>query len=324
MLSVGYKLSSEEHAPADLVRYARSAEEAGFGFALISDHYHPWTDRQGQSSFVWSVIGAIAQATERIELGTAVSCPTTRIHPAIVAQAAATAAALMPGRFFLGLGSGEALNERVTGAPWPPIHVRREMLAEAVIVIRRLWEGRLTNHRGEHYEVHDARIYTLPKHPPAIFVASGGPSMAQLAGSIGDGLITTSADPGLVRAFEKTGGRGKPRYVELAVCWARTESEARRTAHAWWPIAAIPGPLARELSLPSHFEAAAELVTEDAVAAEVTCGPDPIRHVDAIRRYARAGYDHVCVHQVGPDQTGFMQFYAREVLPKLRSLRAVA
>jgi G6PDH family F420-dependent oxidoreductase len=324
MLSVGYKLSSEEHAPRDLVRYARAAEESGFSFALISDHYHPWTDKQGQSPFVWSVIGAIAQVTERLELGTAVTCPTVRMHPAIVAQAAATAAAMMPGRFSLGLGTGEALNEHVTGAHWPPAHVRREMLTEAVTVIRRLWEGRLTSHSGEHYEVHNARVYSLPKRPPPILVAAGGPATAHLAATIGDGLVTTAPDPGLVKAFEKAGGRGKPCYVELTVCWARSEAEARRTAHAWWPIAAMPGPLARELALPSHVEAAAKLVTEEAVAAKVVCGPDAARHVDAIRQHARAGYGHVCVHQVGPDQEGFLQFYAREVLPRVRTLRAVA
>lgn len=324
MVSVGYKLSSEEHGPSDLVRYARLAEDTGFSFALISDHFHPWTDRQGQSPFVWSVLGAIAQATNKLEVGTAVTCPIVRVHPAIIAQAAATTAALMPGRFFLGVGTGEALNEHITGEPWPPSPVRREMLAEAVTVIRRLWQGRLTNHDGDHYEVQNARIYSLPKKPPPILVAAGGARSAQLAGAIGDGLVGTSPDPTLIKTFEKAGGKGKPRYGELTVCWARSESEARRTAHQWWPIVAMPNPLPWELALPSHFEAAAELVTEDAVAESITCGPDSRRHLEAIRKYARAGYDHVCIHQVGPDQQGFMEFYGREVLPKLRALRAVS
>jgi coenzyme F420-dependent glucose-6-phosphate dehydrogenase len=324
MVSVGYKLSSEEHGPSALVEYARLAEETGFSFALISDHYHPWTDQQGQSPFVWAVIGSIAQVTERLELGTAVTCPTVRIHPAIIAQAAATAAALMPGRFFLGVGTGEALNEHILGDRWPPTHIRREMLMEAVAVIRLLWEGSLTNHRGEYYEVHNARIYSLPKKLPPILLATGGPQAAELAGSIGDGLIGTSPDTKLFKAFDKAGGKGKPRYGELTVCWAKTESEARRTAHQWWPTAALPSALAWELPLPSHFEAAAELVDEEAVAKDVVCGPDPERHLEAIRKYARAGYDHVCVHQVGPDQQGFMKFYAREVLPKIRALRAAA
>jgi coenzyme F420-dependent glucose-6-phosphate dehydrogenase len=324
MVHVGYKLSSEEHGPGDLVGYARLAEETGFSFALISDHYHPWTDKQGQSPFVWSVIGAIAQVTERLQLGTAVTCPTVRIHPAIIAQAAATAAALMPGRFFLGVGTGEALNEHILGDPWPPQHVRREKLTEAVTLIRHLWEGGLTNHRGEYYEVHNARIYSLPKKLPPILVAAGGPQSAELAGTIGDGMIGTEPDAKLLKTFEKAGGKGKARYGELTVCWAKNETEARRTAREWWPTAAMPSPLSWELPLPSHFEAAAELVTEDAVAESVTCGPDPKRHLEAIQKYARAGYGHVCIHQVGPDQEGFMKFYAREVLPKLRSLRVAA
>ena len=323
MVSVGYKLSSEEHPPNDLVRHARLAEDTGFAFALISDHYHPWIDKQGQSPFVWSVLGALAHATRKLTIGTAVTCPTVRTHPAIIAQAAATVAAMMPGRFFLGVGTGEALNEHILGDPWPPPHIRRDMLAEAVTVIRLLWQGKLTNHAGDYYEVHNARIYSLPKRPPPIAVAAGGPRSAELAGTIGDAFIGTSPEAKLIKAFGKAGGRGKPRYGELTVCWAASESEARRTAHAWWPTAVLPSSLSWELPLPSHFESAAELVTEDAVAEEITCGPDPRRHVDAIRKYARAGYDHVCVHQVGPDQEGFIDFYGREVLPKLRALRAV-
>ena len=324
MVKVGYKLSSEEHRPGDLVRYARLAEDTGFNFTLISDHYHPWTDRQGQSPFAWTVLGAIAQATHTIEVGTAVTCPTIRMHPAIVAQAAATAASLMPGRFLLGLGTGEALNEHVVGAAWPPIHVRREMLREAITVIRRLWEGDVTNHAGEYYQVHNARLYSLPDQAPPLLVAASGTRSAEMAAAVGDGLIGTSPDAKAIKAFERAGGRGKPRYGELTVCWASIEAEARQTAHAWWPTAVIPSPLAWELPTPAHFEAAAHLVTEEAVAESITCGPDAGRHLEAIRKYARAGFDHVCVHQVGPDQEGFMDFYGREVLPRLRALRAVS
>jgi G6PDH family F420-dependent oxidoreductase len=324
MVRLGYKLSSEEQRPGDLVRLARLAEQTGFGFALISDHYHPWIDQQGQSPFVWTVIGAIAQATDRLQLGTAVTCPTVRIHPAIVAQAAATAAAMMPGRFFLGVGSGEALNEHILGDPWPPTHIRQEMLEEAVTVIRLLWEGGLKNHRGRYYRVDNARIYSLPDTPPPIHVAVGGSRAAELAGKIGDGMIVTSPQAELVEAFEKGGGAGKPRYAELTVCWASSEAQARRTAHQHWPTAAMPSALAWELPLPSQFEAAARLVTEDAAAEEIVCGPDPTRHLDAIARYARAGFEHVCVHQIGPEQKGFMEFYAREVFPRLTSLRAAA
>jgi coenzyme F420-dependent glucose-6-phosphate dehydrogenase len=324
MVRIGYKLSSEEQRPGDLVALARLAEQAGFGFALISDHYHPWIDRQGQSPFVWTVIGAIAHTTEKLELGTAVTCPTVRMHPAIVAQAAATAAAIMPGRFFLGVGTGEALNEHILGDPWPPTHIRQEMLEEAVAIIRLLWEGGLKNHRGRYYRVDNARIYSLPDTPPAIHVAVGGSRSAEAAGKIGDGMIATAAKAELVKAFEKAGGKGKPRYAELTVCWAKSETEARRTARAYWPIAAMPSALSWELPLPSQFEAAAELVTEEATAEEIACGPDPERHLEAITRYARAGFEHVCVHQVGPQQEGFMEFYAREVLPKFASLPAAA
>jgi coenzyme F420-dependent glucose-6-phosphate dehydrogenase len=325
MLEIGYKLSSEEHGPNDLVRYARAAEDGGFSFALISDHYHPWTDRQGQSPFVWAVIGAIAHATKRLRLGTGVTCPTIRTHPAIVAQAAATAAAMMPGRFFLGVGSGENLNEHVIGARWPSVAIRQDMLEEAVTVIRLLWEGGLRSHRGRYYEVENARLYTRPPEPPAVMVAASGTGGATLAGRIGDGLVATSANAELVKAFDTAGGRGKPRYVELGVCWARDETEARRTALEVWPLAAIASPLLGELPLPSHFEAASKSVTEAAIAKEVVCGPDPARHVSEIRRYADAGFDHVCVHQIGPDQEGFIRFYQREVIPRLgEQLKAAA
>src|SRR6266480_606206 len=191
-MEIGYALASEEHGPNDLVRNARAAEEAGFTFALISDHFHPWVDTQGQSPFVWSVIGAIAQATERLELGTGLTCPTTRIHPAIIAHAAATVAAMMPGRFFLGVGTGENLNEHVTGARWPLPWERLEMLEEAVDVIRKLWSGEEITHRGEHYTVEEARLYTLPDERPEIYVAASKPQAAELAGRIGDGLISTA------------------------------------------------------------------------------------------------------------------------------------
>jgi coenzyme F420-dependent glucose-6-phosphate dehydrogenase len=210
MVEIGYALSSEEHSPNDLVRYARRAEEAGFTFALISDHYHPWIDRQGHSSFVWNVIGAIAQATERLRLGTGVTCPTIRIHPAIVAQAAATSAVMMPGRFFLGVGSGENLNEHILGGYWPSAEVRLEMLEEAVEVIRLLWQGGSQSHRGRYFTVENARVYTLPDELPPLVVAASGQRAAELTGRIGDGLISTSPDSELPSSFRQAGGAGKP------------------------------------------------------------------------------------------------------------------
>jgi G6PDH family F420-dependent oxidoreductase len=315
MTRIGYALSSEEHTPLDLVRNARLAEEAGFEFALVSDHFHPWIDHQGQSAFVWSVIGGIAEATERLELGTGVTCPLIRIHPAIVAQAAATSAAMMPGRFFLGLGTGENLNEHVLGDGWPSADVRLVMLEEAIGVIRRLWEGEPVSHRGAHYTVEDARLYTLPDELPPIVVAASKSGSAEIAGRLGDGFVGTAPEPELIETFRGAGGDGKPRYGQLTVCYASSEEEARRTAFEWWPNAAIGGDLGQELPLPKHFEQTCELLTEDQVADRVVCGPDPERHREAIDQYAAAGYDHVYVHQVGPDQEAFLEFYAQDVLP---------
>jgi len=317
MTAIGYALSSEEHTATDLVRHARRAEEAGFSFAVISDHYHPWIDRQGQSPFVWGVLGAIAEATERLRVGTGVTCPTVRIHPAIIAQASATAAALMPGRFFLGLGTGERLNEHILGAPWPEYEVRAEMLAEAVEVIRELWKGAVTSHRGRHYTVDSARIYTLPDPLPPIYMAAGGPRAAQEAARLGDGLISTAPDKELLDGYGKAGGTG-PRIGQVTICWARTEAEARRTALEWWPTVALHGEVSQELASPAHFEELAKSVTEDQVAELVPCGPDVERHVEKITGYLDAGFDQVYVHQVGPDQAGFIKFAEGELLPALR------
>ena len=314
---LGYALSCEEHVPNDLVRNARAAEDAGFTFALISDHFHPWIDQQGQSPFVWSVIGGIAQATERLRLGTGVTCPTIRIHPAIIAQAAATSAAMMPGRFFLGVGTGENLNEHILGDHWPAPDERLDMLEEAIEVIRQLWEGGYQTYRGSYYTVENARLYTLPDEPPPIAVAAGKPGAAELAGELGDGLVGTSPDAELIQTFAEAGGEGKPRYGQLTVCWAASEEEAKRTAHQWWPNAGVKGDLSQELPLPAHFEQASQNVTEDEIAETIVCGPDAERHLEQLREYVDAGFDHVYVHQVGPDQEGFFRFYEREIIGKL-------
>ena len=316
-MELGYTLSCEEHPPNDLVRNAREAEEAGFAFATISDHFHPWTDKQGQSAFVWSVIGGIAQATERIQLGTGVTCPTIRIHPAIVAQAAATSAVMMNGRFFLGVGTGEELNEHVTGARWPGPEARLEMLEEAIEVMRRLWQGGYQSHRGPHYTVERARIFTLPDEPVPIAVAASQPKAARLAGRLGAALIAVAPDEELVQEFENAGGKGKPRYGQLHVCYADSEELGRKTAHELWPNAAMGGALGQELSTTSHYEAVAELVREEDVAESVVCGPDPERHLDQIRAFEQAGFDHVFVHQIGPDQGGFLRFYSERILPEI-------
>ena len=314
MPELGYTLSSEEHRPNELVRFARRAEEAGFGYALVSDHFHPWVSSQGQSPFVWGTIGGIAQATERLRVGTGVTCPTIRMHPAIVAHAAATAAAMMPGRFFLGLGSGENLNEHVVGARWPAGDERLEMLEEAIEVIRLLWQGGQQTHRGKHYTVEDTRIYTLPDEPPPILVAAAKPGAAELAAR-NDGFIGVAPQAELIERFEQAGGAGKPKYGQVHVCWAESEEEAKRTAFEVWPNAAIKGELTQELPNPEHFEQAAQMVTPDDVAEAVPCGPNPEPIVEMIRQYAEAGYEHVYVHQIGRDQEGFLRFAERELLP---------
>jgi coenzyme F420-dependent glucose-6-phosphate dehydrogenase len=314
---LGYTLSCEEHSPNVLVRNARAAEEAGFEFLSISDHFHPWIDAQGQSPFVWSVIGAVAHATERIRLGTGVTCPTIRIHPAIIAQAAATSQVMLNGRFYLGVGTGEELNEHVVGARWPGPQERLEMLEESIEVLRLLWQGGYQSHYGKHYTVEQARIFTLPDEPPPIHVAAAQSNAAQLAGRLGDALITTTPDDGLKSEFEGAGGQGKPRYGQHDVCVAETEEEGRKTATEIWPNSAMGGPLGQELAITSHYEAVAELVTDEQVGEAVVCGPDPERHLEAIREYDEAGFTHVFVHQIGPDQEGFLRFYTDRVLPRL-------
>jgi coenzyme F420-dependent glucose-6-phosphate dehydrogenase len=317
MAHVGFTLSSEEHGPRRLVELARRAEQVGFEFAMISDHFHPWTATQGESPFVWAVIGGIAEATRRIRIGTGVTCPTTRIHPVIVAQAAATAAAMLPGRFLLGVGTGENLNEHVLGDRWPSPGERLERLEEAIDVIRLLWKGGTRSHRGTYYEVDRARLYTLPDEPPPLLVAAVGPKATALAGRVGDGLVGLSPDADFIRRFEEAGGRRKPRFGQIHVCAAADEAEARRTALRHWPNSGLPGSLFLELPTPETFEKACERVDEETIAASVLCSRDPERHVAAIREYVDAGYDHVYVHQVGPDQEALFRLYEAEVLPRL-------
>ena len=315
-MKLGYALSSEEHTPQDLVGYAREAEERGFDFAFISDHFHPWVSRQGNSPFVWSVLGAISQVTQRIQLGTGVTAPIIRTHPAVIAQAAATAAAMLPGRFMFGVGTGENLNEHVVGENWPGPDQRLAMLEEAIEIIRLLWTGEEVTFRGRQFKVDRARLYTLPDEPPPILVAAKGKKALELAGQTGDGLIGLTPEREFIESFEQAGGRAKPRYGQMHVCWAEREADAKRTAHEWWPNTAVDGKKTVDLATPSDFEA--EDVSADEVAEKVVLGPDPKTHLNLIRRYEEAGYDHVYVHQIGPDQHGFFAFYQEEILPELR------
>ncbi|MEN3282400.1 MAG: hypothetical protein V7607_3540 [Solirubrobacteraceae bacterium] len=320
-MRIGYFLSCEEFGPGELLEQAVRAEQAGFHGLWISDHYHPWNDEQGHSPFVWSVIGAIANAVD-LPVTTAVTCPTTRIHPAIIAQAAATSAVLLDGRFNLGVGTGEALNEHIAGARWPEVDVRLEMLEEAVEVIRTLWRGGVRDHRGTHYTVQNARIYDLPDAPPPIYVSGFGPKAVRVAARMGDGYVTTKPDGELIDLYRSEGGTG-PVQAGTKVCFGADEAQARRTVHRLWPNDALPGELAQVVPTPAHFEQACQLVTEEMIGEAVPCGPDIDRHVQALQEYADAGVDELFVQQIGPDQDAFFDDWAHVVLPHFAGQPAV-
>jgi coenzyme F420-dependent glucose-6-phosphate dehydrogenase len=306
-MEIGYWLSSEEHGPQDLLANAVRAEEAGFEHVLISDHIHPWVDAQGHSPFVWGVIGAIGARTERLRLGTAVTCPLIRIHPAIVAHAAATAQQLMSGRFFLGLGTGENLNEHVLGGRWPRADERLEMLEEAVELIRKLLGGEYETFRGTHYTVEQLKLYDAPEQAPPLVIAGAAPNAAELAGRLGDGYMNTTADAEMVKAFKQAGGSG-PLYGKVTGCFAPDEQTAKRVARERSPNTAMGGSLSQELALPRDFEAVAELVREDDLEDALVLGNDPAVWRAKIDEYEQAGFTHVCLHDVGEDQQGFIEF----------------
>jgi G6PDH family F420-dependent oxidoreductase len=311
-MKIGCFLSCEEFGPAELVDQAKRAEAAGFHALWISDHYHPWNDEQGHSAFVWSVIGAISEATD-LPVTTGVTCPTVRIHPAIIAQAAATSAVMLDGRFNLGIGSGEALNEHILGTHWPEAEVRLEMLEEAVEVMRTLWQGGQRSHRGRHYTVENARVYDLPDTPPPVLVSGFGPKAVRLAARIGDGFVTTSPDKESIDLYRSEGGKG-PVHAGTKVCFMDDEEEARRTAHRLWPNEALPGELAQILPTPSHFEQACELVEPDMLVTPV--GPDLDAHAKSLQEYADAGVDELFVQQIGPEQDAFFTTWATDILPR--------
>jgi len=316
-MDVGIALSSEDHGPRDLVRFAVAAEAAGFRRAWVTDHFHPWLDAQGQSPFVWAVLGGIASATERLIVGTGVTCPTVRMHPAIVAHASATAAVMLPGRFFFGVGSGEALNEHILGDPWPRAEIRLEMLEEAVAIIRRLWTGEQISHEGKHYRVESARLYTHPEEPPPVYVSAFGPKALELAARIGDGYVGTTPDADLIQSFDRQAGPGKPKLANTKCCWGPDQATARKMAHDLWPNMDVPGELSQVLPTPAHFEQASKLVTEEMVGESLPCGPDPEPFVATIEQYAEAGYTELYLHNIGPDQQGFFRFFSEEVRPRL-------
>jgi G6PDH family F420-dependent oxidoreductase len=310
-VKVGYFLASEEFGPRELVEQARRAEAAGFHALWISDHYHPWNDEQGHSPFVWSVLGALAEATS-LPVTTGVTCPTVRIHPAIIAQAAATSGVMHQGRFSLGVGSGEALNEHILGDRWPEADVRLEMLEEAVEVIRLLWQGGQRSHHGKHYTVENARVYDLPAEPPPILVSGFGPKAIDLAAQIGDGFCTTSPDKDAIDRYRSAGGNG-PVHAGTKVCYMEEAERALETVLRLWPNEGLPGELAQVLPTPAHFEQACELITGEHIASPV--GPDLVKHIESLQQYADAGVDELFVQQIGPDQDPFFTTWADKVLP---------
>jgi G6PDH family F420-dependent oxidoreductase len=315
-MKIGYFLSTEEYSPAELLVQARAAEAAGFEALWISDHFHPWNNEQGNSPFVWSVIGAISQACD-LPVTTAVTCPTVRIHPAVIAQAAATSGEMLGGKFTLGVGTGEALNEHILGDPWPTLDRRLEMLEEAVELIRLLWTGDVVSWEGKHYRTDHARIYNLPADLPEIYVSAFGPKATDVAARIGDGFINTAPDGELLKRFKDASG-GKPAQAGAKVAFAETAEEGWKHAHRLWPNAGLPGELAQILPTPEHFEQASELVTLDATRESVVAGNDPEQHLEQIRSYAEAGYDELYVANMGPHFEEMIAFYGEQVLPQVR------
>jgi F420-dependent oxidoreductase, G6PDH family len=314
-MRVGLVLSTEEYTPEQLVEQARLAANAGMVGLCITDHFHPWISAQGQASFVWTVIGAVSQASD-LPIMTAVTCPTVRIHPAIIAQAAATCAVMTRGRFRLGVGTGEALNESILGGPWPNADVRREMLAEAIEVMRQLWTGKVVNHRGPHYTVQHARLYTVPDEPVPVYVSAFGPASTRFAAEVGDGFVTTRPDKTTIDMFRQL-APGRTVTVNSKACVAPTLDEAEKIAYETWPTNGLPGELNQVLPAPAHVEQAASLVRPEQVTATIACGPDPERHIEAMQRYRDAGADEIYVAPVGPHYREMIAMYTRDVLPAL-------
>jgi G6PDH family F420-dependent oxidoreductase len=319
MTLIGYTMMCEQAGPKQLVRDVALAEEAGFDFAVISDHYFPWLDAQGHSPYAWSVLGAAAEATEQIPLMTYVTCPIRRYHPAVVAQKAATMQLLSDGRFTLGLGAGENLNEHIVGGRWPLAGLRHEMLEEAVEIIRALWAGDTVTYRGKHFDVESAKVWDLPETAPPIGIAVSGPASCRLAGQHAEAMIAVEPRAELGEMFDKAGGSGKPRIGQIALSYDPDQSVAVKRAmdqFRWftggWRVNA-------ELPVPASFDSASKMVRPEDVSAQIPCGPDLERHVAGIRQFEAAGFTHVALVQVGGDtQESFITWATRELLPAIR------
>jgi G6PDH family F420-dependent oxidoreductase len=313
-MELGFKLAAEAFGPKELIRQAIRAEEAGFAFAEMSDHYHPWLDVQGHSPFVWTVLGAVAARTSRLQLATGVTCPTVRYHPAIIAQSAATLAIVSDGRFTLGVGAGERLNEHVVGRGFPAVAQRQELLAEALDIINLLWQGGYQSYDGKYLKLEDAQVFDLPDKLPAIAVAAGGKQAAELAATHGSGLFATEPRADLVETFTAAGGSG-PKYAEIAVAWAPKEEDAIKAAHETTRWSVTGWKVMSELPNPVNFEAASATVRPEDIKENFVVGPDPQPYLEAIRKHREAGFDHLALMNCGPDMDGFLDFAAKELLP---------
>ncbi|HEU4341216.1 MAG TPA: TIGR03557 family F420-dependent LLM class oxidoreductase, partial [Candidatus Binatia bacterium] len=331
MLRLGWKAGTEQHPPEELLEYAIAAEAAGFDSIDVSDHFHPWAEK-GQACFVWTWLGAAATKTSRMTLGTGVTCPTLRYHPAIIAQASATLACLAPGRSFLGVGTGEALNEYSATGQWPDYKIRRAQLAEAIDLIRALWTGEKVTHRGAYYQTRQAKLYTRPREPIRLYISTMVPNSARFAGKYGDGLITVGGEePETYRQiFEnfEAGAReaGKdpsqmPRMIELAVDYTDDEAKAIECRKAYWAGVFIPALFTERIYTPKMSEDNGKAVGADTIREAVCISANPDAHVQFAQRYIDMGFDHLIFHSAGPDQRAFLEGYGRDVLPQLRQRR---
>ncbi|MFG2052746.1 TIGR03557 family F420-dependent LLM class oxidoreductase [Micromonospora sp. NPDC048930] len=318
-MQIGYKLASEAFGPQELIRQAVRAEQAGFDFVEMSDHYHPWLDVQGHSCFTWSALGAIAAKTSTLGLATGVTCPTVRYHPAIIAQAAATMALISDGRFTLGVGAGERLNEHVVGQGFPSVRGRHERLREALEIIRLLWQGGYRSYEGKHLQLEDARVWDLPDTLPVIAVAASGTESAAMAAELGDGLFATEPKASIVTDYRAAGGQG-PRYAEVPIAWAPDEEQAVRAAKETSRWAVTGWKVMSELPNPVNFDAATGWVEDQHIRRQFSVGPDPETHLAKARAYVEAGYDHIVLQNAGPDPDGFLDFFAGELNSRLRAL----
>jgi coenzyme F420-dependent glucose-6-phosphate dehydrogenase len=328
MIKLGWKAGTEQYPPEELLDYAIAAEEAGFDSVDVSDHFHPWAEK-GQACFVWTWLGALAAKTKRISFGTGVTCPILRYHPAIIAQAAATVACLAPNRFFLGVGTGEALNEYAATAQWPGYSVRRAQLAEAIELMRALWSGEKITHRGTYYQTRQAKLYTRPKEQIPIYISSMVPNSARFAGKHGDGLITVGGESPETyeemfenfKAGAKETGRKStmaPRMIEIAVDYTDDEQAAIECRKAYWAGTFVPALFTQRIHTPELSEQNGSVVGSDTVKQGVCISADPAEHVKIAQKYIDMGFDHLIFHAAGPDQRAFLEGYGRDVLPKLR------